>query len=229
MRGEIPPEVYNLLEKAGYTHTPAQSAKLLADDKKAMYEFFAKNGFCCPKTLCGSRTTFRYEYLCSELGTPFIAKPRFGSLGRGIVLVDFEKVLQSLPDGDWIFQTFIDTACGTDNPRDIRIFAAGGRVLAAVERTGVKGGIVSNVHQGGECAKKEVPESVTKTALSVIEKAGLWYGTADFLYDGSTYWLCEINASPGFEGVEKLGFNIAGAIIQNCLLLLNTFNNSNAG
>ena len=179
-----------------------------------MYEFFTKNGFCCPHTLCGSRATFRYEHLRRELGTRFIAKPRFGSLGRGVVLVDSEKALQDLPDGDWIFQTFIDTACGTDKPRDIRIFAAGGRVLAAVERTGAKGGIVSNVHQGGECARTEVPEAVTQTALSVIKKAGLLYGTADFLYDGSTYWLCEINASPGFEGVEKLGFNIAGGIIR---------------
>ena len=219
MRGEIPPKVYNLLEKAGYSHTPVRRAKLLADDKQAMYEFFVESGFCCPKTLCGTKNSFEFAYLVKELGIPFIAKPRFGSLGRSIVAVESPQSLQKLPDGDWIFQAFIDTACGTDHPRDVRVFAVGGRVVAVVERTGTKGGIVSNVHQGGECSKKEVPECVIETALSAIKKAGLWYGTADFLFDGKTYYLCEINASPGFEGVEKLGFNIAGDIIRHSLAL----------
>lgn len=181
-----------------------------------MYEFFKANGFCCPQTICGTKDSFEYEYLAQKLGTPFIAKPRFGSLGRCVTLVDSGTKLQSLPDCDWVFQIFIDTACGTDCPRDVRIFAVGGMVAAVVERVGQKGGIVSNVHQGGMCATKEVPVYVITTALSAIKKAGLLYGTADFLYDGKTYYLCEINASPGFEGVEKLGFNIAKTIIQ-CL------------
>ena len=184
-----------------------------------MYEFFKANGFCCPQTLCGTKDSFEYEYLAQKLGTPFIAKPRYGSLGRGIVMIESSQSLQELPDGDCVFQTFIDTACGTDCPRDVRIFAVGGMVAAVVERVGQKGGIVSNVHQGGMCATKEVPVYVITTALSAIKKAGLWYGTADFLYDGKTYYLCEINASPGFEGVEKLGFNIAGDIIRHSLAL----------
>ena len=219
MRGEIPPEVYTLLESAGYTHTPSRSAKALADDKKAMYEFFKRNGFCCPQTLCGTKDSFEFEYLVQELGRPFIAKPRFGSLGRGVAIVDSGTKLQNLPDGDWVFQTFIDTACGTDCPRDVRVFAVGGKVAAVVERVGQKGSIVSNVHQGGMCVAKEVPDFVVETALDAIKKAGLLYGTADFLYDGKTYYLCEINASPGFEGVEKLGFNIAGTFVRHSLAL----------
>ncbi|MBO7486524.1 MAG: hypothetical protein J6T84_10745 [Spirochaetaceae bacterium] len=181
-----------------------------------MYEFFKANGFCCPQTLCGTKNSFEYEYLAQKLGTPFIAKPRFGSLGRCVTLVDSGAKLQSLPDGYWVFQTFVDTSCGADCPRDVRVFAVGGKVAAVVERVGQKGGIVSNVHQGGMCVAKEVPACVIETAVDTIKKAGLLYGTADFLYDGKTYYLCEINASPGFEGVEKLGFNIAKTIIQ-CL------------
>ena len=46
-----------------------------------------------------------------------------------------------------------------------------------------------------------------QTAVSAVKNAGLLYGSADFLIlqdsQPAQFFLCEINASPGFEGIEN--------------------------
>lgn len=82
--------------------------------------------------------------------------------------------------------------------------------------------IRSNVSSGGRFLPTETEKQenrrffLEETMEKVYSLSGLFYGTADFLFKSETALvLCEINASPGFEGLEKqLHVNIAGKLIE---------------
>lgn len=56
-------------------------------------------------------------------------------------------------------------------------------------------------------------------ALEIAKLAGLYYGTVDFLfcnkYEEPEFTVGEINASPGYETLEKdCGIDIVGALLE---------------
>ncbi len=244
LRGNITDGVFDLLEANGAVHTPKRAAKQLADDKYKAFCFFDKLGVKQPKTLqaetCGidcksgddcctaTGTSFshQFELIKQQLCLPFIAKPRFGSMGRNIALIKNEDQLRGAlqTDTPLLFQEFIETKTDFQNRSDLRFFVIGGKVAACVLRIASdSGSIASNAHQGGLMKAYNAPKELEKLAISVIARAGLDYGTADFLLpsaEAEKPLLCEINACPGFEALEtQLNINIAEQIIDYVLNL----------
>ena len=68
----------------------------------------------------------------------------------------------------------------------------------------------------------EAPGSLLADAERVFIASGLDYGTVDFLL-GDAGWtrfpVCEINANPGFEELERVsGLDVAVAILSSALV-----------
>lgn len=216
IRGSVSHRIFDLLEEADIPYCNSRSSHEKADNKKTMYAFFAENGFPFPKVYSYTEIQSFCDY-----DFPLIVKPTFGSQGRAVHLLKNKDALccflhMGICFDDWIFQEYI----AYTGSRDIRIFFCNGAVLATVERCG--SGLTSNVHQNeyNTVQTRIRPISVAplyiNMALDIACKSGLFYGTVDFLHVTETeLTVCEINASPGFEGIEKqTGSRIAERIIQ---------------
>lgn len=219
LRGNISPLIYDVLEKNKILHTPKRKAKEMADDKFLTFSFFSHK-----IKMAKTEKKTDFDFLQKSLKLPFVAKPRFGSLGRGVFLVNSKEEFDSIDKTNYIFQEFIETRIKDSKPKDFRLFVCNGKILASVQRIGSENSILSNISQGGFCQKIEIPEQLKEIALFAIKKAGLFYGSVDFLFDGEKFYLCEINASPGFEGLEKstnsfIAEEIVDSIVRNSFLL----------
>lgn len=63
------------------------------------------------------------------------------------------------------------------------------------------------------------PSGLLEEARRLFALSGLAYGTVDFLFgEEPRYYVCELNASPGFEALETtLGVDAASAILRSAI------------
>lgn len=215
-RGSVPVDVIESIEQSGFVVINPSAAARIAGDKRETERFLAERGYHTPALI--EREALDTPDLC----WPIVAKPRFGSRGTGVCLIQRGD---KIPEGDYLFQEYIAASHG----RDFRVFFAAGTVLAAVERKAApddtgKTPLVSNACTGGSVGPSPftpvVPESVAAMTASIAESSGLWYGSIDYLYrtpvpDPEFLSVCELNAAPGFTALEtEGGFNIAGALME---------------
>jgi RimK family alpha-L-glutamate ligase len=233
VRGNVDPGSIQRLEEAGFRCVNGSKAVALALDKLECARFLDKLGIQAPRTFApvvgaGGRAGVAglVGAMCaageSPLGYPFVAKPRFGSRGRGVALVkgpaDLEALAPLLRSEPYIFQEFVAESAG----RDLRFFFAGGEIVACVERRGKDDSFVSNASEGGLVRIPEnceaLVERLSSEVLRIAREAGLWYGTVDFLFGTEEFPVCEINACPGFEALEKAtGLDIAGMLVERLM------------
>jgi RimK family alpha-L-glutamate ligase len=145
-----------------------------------------------------------------------VVKPLFGSMGLGMVRVsDPEvafRVLRSLEQIRAVFylQRFVE-----HGGRDVRAFVVGGRVLAAIERTGSAGEWRTNVSRGGAARACDLSPEWSALAVQAAAAVGAEYAGVDLLpsRDGDVFVL-EVNAIPGWEGLQQAtGLDVAAAIV----------------
>ena len=252
VRGNVDPGSIQRLEEAGFRCVNGSKAVALALDKLECARFLDKLGIQAPRTfapvvgaggragvaglvgaMCaagesplGVGASGLAGAMCTAgeppLGYPFVAKPRFGSRGRGVALVkgpaDLEALAPLLRSEPYIFQEFVAESAG----RDLRFFFAGGEIVACVERRGKDDSFVSNASEGGLVRIPEnceaLVERLSSEVLRIAREAGLWYGTVDFLFGTEEFPVCEINACPGFEALEKAtGLDIAGMLVERLM------------
>ncbi len=109
-----------------------------------------------------------------------------------------------------LVQEFIKEAGGTD----IRALVVGGKVVAAMQRTGAEGEFRSNLHRGGSARAIRISPEERSTAMRAARAMGLNVCGVDMLRSNHGPVVMEVNSSPGLEGVEKAtGIDVAGRII----------------
>jgi ribosomal protein S6--L-glutamate ligase len=92
----------------------------------------------------------------------------------------------------------------------------GGKVVAAMKRTGAAGDFRSNLHRGGTAEIIKLTAKERTTAIKSAKAMGLNVCGVDMLRADRGPVVMEVNSSPGLEGVEKAtGLNIAGMIIEH--------------
>jgi RimK family alpha-L-glutamate ligase len=147
-----------------------------------------------------------------------VLKPLFGSEGKGMVrAADFEtayRVLRSWELNRYIYyiQEYIP-----HHERDVRAFIAGGRVIAAMLRSGA--GWKTNYSKGAEVAAVKLSAEMESLALKCTELLHLDYAGVDLMTseDGRTY-VIEINSIPGWRGLQKTTeADIAGSVVECAL------------
>jgi len=91
----------------------------------------------------------------------------------------------------------------------------GGKVVAAMKRTGAEGEFRSNLHRGGSANVVKLSPEERMTAIRAAKAMGLNVCGVDMLRANHGPVVMEVNSSPGLEGVEKAtGIDIAGKIIE---------------
>ncbi len=135
-----------------------------------------------------------------------VLKPRFGSNGKGIVILDKTQLKNGIRK-DTIVQEFIDSSNGILGMKivhDLRVIIVNGKINHAYIRTPQKGSLLCNAHQGAKkifIKNDEIPSSVIRR-VKKIDSHFQHYGprvySADFAMDkNGKPWLIELNSKPG--------------------------------
>lgn len=230
-RGELPPAFIERLESAGARVVNPGAAMALADDKLASARFFAERGVLHPAT-----SPVDPADASPPRPYPFVCKPRYGKMGLGVRLVADDADWEALR-GEAFFASsayLVQDYVGASHGRDLRFFyarfdagrpgwtpAPGGAEPCPSSVCALRSGpgFLSNAHAGGVMAPFDPPAGLRRTADALFARSGLVYGTVDFLLgaDGS-FPVCEMNACPGFEELERAsGLDVAGAIVRSAM------------
>ncbi len=186
-------------------------------DKLRSMQLLARDGIGLPVTTFAHDPKQTEEVLKIAGGAPLVIKLLEGTQGIGVVLADTDRSAKSVVEAfrganiNILVQEFIKEAGGTD----IRALVVGGRVVAAMKRTGAAGEFRSNLHRGGSAEVVKLSPEERSTAVRAAKSMGLNVCGVDMLRANHGSVVMEVNSSPGLEGVENAtGIDIAGKIIE---------------
>jgi len=186
-------------------------------DKLRSMQLLARDGIGLPVTTFAYDPKQTDEVVKVAGGAPLVIKLLEGTQGIGVVLADTDRSAKSVIEAfrganiNILVQEFIKEAQGSD----IRAFVIGGKVVAAMKRTGTEGEFRSNLHRGGTAVEVRLSPEERATALRAAKAMGLNVCGVDMLRSNHGAVVMEVNSSPGLEGVEKAtGKDIAGMIIR---------------
>lgn len=186
-------------------------------DKLRSMQLLARDGVGLPVTTFAHDPKQTDEVLALAGGAPVVIKLLEGTQGIGVVLADTTRSAKSVVEAfrgagvNILLQEFIKEAGGTD----IRAIVIGGKVVAAMKRTGAEGDFRSNLHRGGSAQVAKLSPEERLTAVRAAKSMGLNVCGVDMLRANHGPVVMEVNSSPGLEGVENAtGLDIAGKIIQ---------------
>jgi len=186
-------------------------------DKLRSMQLLARDGVGLPVTTFAHDPKQTEEVLALAGGAPLVIKLLEGTQGLGVVLADTDRSAKSVIEAfrasgtNILIQEFIKEAGGTD----IRVIVIGGRVIAAMKRTGAEGEFRSNLHRGGSAELIKLSPEERSTAVRAAKSMGLNACGVDMLRANHGAVVMEVNSSPGLEGVEKAtGLDVAGKMIE---------------
>jgi ribosomal protein S6--L-glutamate ligase len=186
-------------------------------DKLRSMQLLARDGIGLPVTTFAHDPKQTEEVLALAGGAPLVIKLLEGTQGLGVVLADTDRSAKSVIEAfratntNILVQEFIKEAGGSD----VRAIVVGGKVIAAMKRTGGEGEFRSNLHRGGSAKVVKLTPEERLTAVRAAKSMGLNVCGVDMLRANHGPVVMEVNSSPGLEGVEKAtGLDIAGKIIE---------------
>ena len=138
-------------------------------------------------------------------------------LSKGVIFAENRASVESVLETIWslgediLLQRFIAESKG----RDVRALVVDGRVRAAMRRIGAPGEFRSNIHRGGVGEEVKLDRTYTRIAVAAARAVGLRAAGVDMLETSAGPVVLEVNASPGFEGLEEAtGINAARILVQ---------------
>lgn len=186
-------------------------------DKLRSMQLLARDGIGLPVTAFAHDPKQTEAVLELVGGAPVVIKLLEGTQGIGVVLADTKRSATSVVEAfrgakvNILLQEFIKEAGGTD----IRAIVVGGKVIAAMKRTGAAGDFRSNLHRGGSAEVIKLSPEERATAIRAAKTMGLSVCGVDMLRANHGPVVMEVNSSPGLEGVETAtGLDVAGKIIE---------------
>lgn len=186
-------------------------------DKLSALQLLSRAGVGLPTTSFAHSTQDIDGILDVIGGPPVIVKLLEGTQGVGVVLAETRKAAESVigafrqMDANFIVQEYIKESAGSD----VRAFVVGGKVVAAMRRTGAPGDFRSNLHRGGSAQAVKLTPKERSTAVRAAKAMGLNVAGVDILQSDEGPLVLEVNSSPGLEGIEGAsGVDIADLIIE---------------
>ncbi len=213
--------IIDFMENQGINIINSNKSRLLANDKFLSLQKLAANRIPVPKTML-LKWIPSIEFVEKQLSYPIIIKKLDWHAGKWIIKVnnnqELEDILEMLEESlsrlnnNLIVQEYIWEKAG----QDLRIFLVWGRIVWSMLRKGKEWDFKANFSWGWSVYAHELNE--TEEILAVEAANIIWLDIAwvDLLFDkDSGYKICEVNASPGWKGLEQAtGVNIAGEIIN---------------
>ena len=193
------------LERLGVHCFNSSNSIETVKDKLFSHQILAEHGLPVPKTML-AKFPLNIEMVKKNIGFPVVVKTLSGSQGKGVFLSRTEKEFNDLtqlievtnPNANFILQEFVESSFG----RDIRVFTIGGRAIAAMERRSGNTDFKANFSSGGTVEEIEITPEIEWMAAEANRVLGLDISGVDLLYDNDHFKICEVNSSPGFEGLE---------------------------
>ena len=186
-------------------------------DKLRALQILSKAGIGLPLTAFAHDPRQTEEIIKAVKGPPVVIKLLEGTQGIGVVLAETMSSAKSVIEAfrganvNILVQEFIKEAGGTD----IRALVIGGKVVAAIKRTGAPDEFRSNLHRGGSAEVIRITPEERSTAVRAAKRMGLNVCGVDMLRSNHGPVIMEVNSSPGFEGIEKAtGKDVAGMVID---------------
>ncbi len=186
-------------------------------DKLRSMQILAKHGLGLPLTAYANDPKQAEEIIKAVNGPPVVIKLLEGTQGIGVVLAETMSSAKSVIEAfrganvNILVQEFIAEAGGTD----IRALVVGGKVVAAMKRTGAADDFRSNLHRGGSAQVIKITPEERSTAVRAAKHMGLNVCGVDMLRSNHGPVIMEVNSSPGLEGIETAtGKDVAGQIID---------------
>ena len=186
-------------------------------DKLRSMQILAKHGLGLPLTAYANDPKQAEEIIKAVNGPPVVIKLLEGTQGIGVVLAETMSSAKSVIEAfrganvNILVQEFIKEAGGTD----IRALVVGGKVVAAMKRTGAADDFRSNLHRGGIAQVIKITPEERSTAVRAAKRMGLNVCGVDMLRSNHGPVIMEVNSSPGLEGIEKAtGKDVAGMTID---------------
>jgi len=186
-------------------------------DKLYTQQVLGQSNLPVPKTLL-VKHPINVEFVEKNIGYPAIIKTLSGSFGAGVFLCENRNQLQQLlkmaeitkPSYNIIIQEFIKDSHG----KDLRVLVVNGKVVGCMMRQSIDGDFRANITRGGEGIPYQIDADIEWLGGESARLLGLDIAGVDLLFDGESYSICEVNSSPGFEGMDKYcKTNIAEQIV----------------
>jgi ribosomal protein S6--L-glutamate ligase len=199
-----------------YTLNSSDAISRSRDKLRAM-QLLSRAGVGLPTTSFAHSTQDIHGLLEVVGGPPVVVKLLEGTQGLGVVLAETRKAAESVigafrqMDANILVQEFIRESAGSD----LRAFVVGGKVVAAMRRTGAAGDFRSNLHRGGSAEAVKLTAKERATAVRAAKTMELNVAGVDMLQSSEGPLVLEVNSSPGLEGIEAAsGVDIADLIIE---------------
>lgn len=209
--------VVNHLEAMGIPLVNGAAAIRRARDKLVALQVLAGRGIRVPRTVLARGPDQIEQALAIVGGPPVVLKLLHGTQGVGVILAETRAAAASTLDTLWglrqdvIVQEYVADSAG----RDIRALVIGGRIVAAMRRQAPAGEWRSNIHRGGSGTRVDLDPAYADAAIAAAGAIGLDVAGVDLLEARDGPRVTEVNASPGFEGLEHVcGVDAAGAILD---------------
>ena len=186
-------------------------------DKLYSQQILGQSNLPVPKTLL-VKHPIDVEFVEKSLNYPIIVKTLSGSFGAGVFLVENRKQLRQLmrmaeitkPSYNIIIQEFIEDSYG----KDLRVFVLNGKVVGCMMRQSTDDDFRANITRGGEGIPYQITEEIEFLSGECARLLNLDIAGVDLLFDDGHYKVCEVNSSPGFEGMDRFcKTNIAEQIV----------------
>lgn len=212
-------DVLKFLEGEGSVIVNGPSS--ISPDKRMIALTLARNEVAHPKTWSVNTQQTLVRAL-DDIQAPYVFKEAYSSRGTKVFKVDTKEeaftIASVLIDDarDFVIQEMIQP-----EGQDIRAFVVGNKVIAAMERTAVKGEFRANICQGATATTTNLTIEEELMVLKVSNLFGCLMSGVDFMRTKQGTVCLEINKKPGLEGIEEAsGMDIAPLIVEELELLI---------
>jgi glutathione synthase/RimK-type ligase-like ATP-grasp enzyme len=194
--------LYQGLELAGFHTIFSHSINVTSNDKLATLQIFADvAGPIIPTLRMPTRELGELDVSPEDLGFdyPVVVKPGNWGSGKGVTRADHEGQLVSAL---WLASAaeltmVVQPVVADPEGRciDVRVMCADGEPIAAVERSSKGDRVSGNYAAGGTLTLIEPPGALLERTRRVSVALELPWLAVDYLYDGHTYYLSEIETA----------------------------------
>jgi gamma-F420-2:alpha-L-glutamate ligase len=194
------------LERLGVILINGSDAIDNVKDKLYTQQVLGESNLPVPKTLL-VKHPINVEFVENNIGYPSIIKTLSGSFGAGVFLCENRNQLQQLlkmaeitkPSYNIIIQEFIKESHG----KDLRVLVVNGKVVGCMMRQSTDDDFRANITRGGEGIPYQIDDDIEWLGGESARLLNLDIAGVDLLFDNKGYRICEVNSSPGFEGMDK--------------------------
>jgi tetrahydromethanopterin:alpha-L-glutamate ligase len=210
--------ILSALSEMGVEIVNSVSSILIMRNKAETMRKLISSGLNVPRTLITESINEAAHFIIEN--NPCVLKPVIGFGGVGVQLIESQFDIENIYDylkffnqifgkGAFLLQEYIENA-----GFDIRALVLDGEVIASMKRMSANG-FLTNIHAGGKPQPNDI--DINEIALKAADSVQGHLVGVDILPDSEgQYWLLEVNATPGWGGLQKITkFDIAYTIASS--------------